>query len=114
MVTQEASLVVTVAAAFLHTMRLSAVVDHSTLTWRLTAANVALLLAGWVCRALLACYGGGDNKPASLAMPPVATMVGPTTHRRRDTNVTHGHDHTPQACHKRNTWARSPSLMHGC
>mmetsp|Transcript_23632 Transcript_23632/g.51585 ORF Transcript_23632/g.51585 Transcript_23632/m.51585 type:complete len:320 (-) Transcript_23632:302-1261(-) len=74
LVTQEASLVVTVAAAFLHTMRLSAVVDHTVLAWRLTAANGGLLLAGWLCRALLACSSGGAKR-ASLAVPPVATMV---------------------------------------
>ena len=74
LVTQEASLVVIVAAAFLHTMELSTTVDHNVLTWRLTAVNVALLLAGWICRALLTCPYKGAK---SANLPPVATMVSP-------------------------------------
>lgn len=79
MVTQEVSLVVAVSAAFTHAMRLSAVSNHDVLTCQLTAANVALLLGGWICRSLIGCDPRPNKAKASarLATPPKAIMVCP-------------------------------------
>eukprot|EP00242_Pyramimonas_sp_CCMP2087_P012692 CAMPEP_0198199942 /NCGR_PEP_ID=MMETSP1445-20131203/3040_1 /TAXON_ID=36898 /ORGANISM="Pyramimonas sp., Strain CCMP2087" /LENGTH=296 /DNA_ID=CAMNT_0043869853 /DNA_START=353 /DNA_END=1240 /DNA_ORIENTATION=+ len=77
MVTQEVSLVVAVSAAFTHAMRLSAVSNHDVLTCQLTAANVALLLGGWICRSLIGCDPRPNRAKASarLATPPKAIMA---------------------------------------